>query len=551
VKKRRLLILLAAFSIIAAACGDDDDDDGGDAADTTSEVTSATTAGTTGGTQAAPSPTAATTASTAPVENFDPEGVIRYGANLSGSGTSGRLLPALSTSVCDFGMMDPIYSTIVHRNGTNGNLEPELAEEWEAPDPTTFRFTLREGLTFHDGTPLDAEAAVAGLEAIRGGATPSVAAAFAAVQSITAVDDVTVEIKFSTPVAGTFAYTLSGREGMIAAASSTDAVPVGAGPFKFVSQTPNALYTYEKNEDYWNADAVNLAGIEYVHVESGPPTANALLAGDIDIFLGDPTTNQPIVDNDDFEITKQPGSSYHKLSLKLDDPQLSILEVRQALNHAIDRDAIVETVFLGDGEAAWQPYNSIFFGHDPEADELYPHDPDAARELLTQAGFPDGITIQMFKPANVPTFQRLADLIVPQLAEAGITLEFQDSTDMVREYLTEHLRPGALTLWPARPDPSVTMFNQWTLGPPVPPQNTGSYSNPVITDGVTAVRSTTDPDEQEAAYKEMSRFVAENALDVPIVFSALSAPHSVDVLGDVEQYENCQFVNFRTLAKAA
>jgi peptide/nickel transport system substrate-binding protein len=545
------LILLAAFSIVAAACGDDDDDDGGDAADTTSEVTSATTAGTTGGTQAAPSPTAATTASTAPVEDFDPEGVIRYGANLSGSGTSGRLLPAVSTSVCDFGMMDPIYSTIVHRNGTNGNLEPELAEEWEAPDAQTFRFTLRDGLTFHDGTPLDAEAAVAGLEAIRGGGTASVAAAFAAVESITAVDDLTVEIKFTAPVAGTFAYTLAGREGMIAAASSTDAVPVGAGPFKFVSQTPNALYTYEKNPDYWNAEAVNLAGIEYVHVESGPSTANALLAGDIDIFLGDPTVNEPLVDNDDFEIPKQPGSSYHKLSLKLDDPQLSILEVRQAINHGIDREALVETVWLGDAEPGWQPYNSTFFGHNPEANELYPYDPERARELLAEAGFPDGITVQMFKPANVPSFQRIADLIVPSLAEAGITLEFQDSTDMVREYLTEHLRPGALTLWPVRPDPSVTMFNQWTLGPPLPPQNTGSYSNPVIDEGVATVRGTSDPEVQEEAYKEMSLFVAENALDVPLAFPALSAPHSVDVLGDVEQYENCQFVNFRNLAKAA
>src|SRR4029453_5598229 len=103
------------------------------ATDTTTgaATTAVTTASTTGGTVAAPSPTGASTPSTAPPEPFDPAGVIRYATKLDGSGASGRLLPSLSTSVCDFGLMDPVYSTIIHKNGTTGNLEPELAEKWE------------------------------------------------------------------------------------------------------------------------------------------------------------------------------------------------------------------------------------------------------------------------------------------------------------------------------------------------------------------------------------------------------------------------------------
>jgi ABC-type transport system substrate-binding protein len=445
--------------------------------------------------------------------------------------------------------MDGIYSSLIHRNGTTGNLEPELAETWEAVDPQTFRFTLREGLTFTDGTPLDAAAAVAGLEAIRTSQTASVNAAFASVDTITAVDATNVEIKFKVPVAGTFAYTLSGREGMIAAAASTDSAPVGAGPFKLKELQPGAKIALEKNPEYWNADNIHLGGVEFLHVESGPPTANALLAGDAEMFLGDATTVPAIEGQDGFTVAKQPGSSYYKLSLKLDDVQLSNLAFRQAMNYAIDREAIVTTVLGGLGEAAWQPYNSQFFGHDPSADNLYPHDVAKAKEKLAEAGFPDGATVQMFYPAGVPTFQKIADVVTANLAEAGITLELQQSTDMVKEYLTDHLRPGAITLWPARPDPSVTIFNQWTLGPPVPPQNTGNYSDPVLTDGVLAVRSTTDPAKQEVEYKKMSKFVAENALDVPLAFGTASTPYNSDkVLGEVEQYENCQFVNFRTLA---
>jgi ABC-type transport system substrate-binding protein len=544
--KRRLLVLFAALAIVATACGDDDDDS--DASDTTTAaVTSATTAATTGGTAAAPSPTAATTASTQPVEQFDPEGVLTYGIVLAGSGTSGRLQPDLSTSICDFGIMDPIYSTLIHRNGTTGNLEPELAESWEAPDATTFRLKLRSGLKFQDGTTLDAAAVVAALNKTRASTVTSVSAGLSQIETVTAVDATTVEIKFKSPVAGTFAFTLAGREGTIAAASSTDTAPVGAGPFKFVSQTPGSEIVLEKNPDYWNADAIRLAGVKYQNVDAGPPTVNALLAGDIDMYLGSPDTNEQVEANDDFEIARQPGGAYHKLNLKLDSPPLDNLAFRQAMNYAIDREAIVETLFRGAAEVAWQPYNSTFFGHDPTADNLYPHDVAKAKEKLAEAGLADGAELEFFYPGNNATFQRLADLVVAQLAEVGITLNLRPSTDIVREYLTEHQLPGTITLWPPRPDPSVTMFAQWGPGQL---QNTGNYQSPELLQLITDVRSTTDLAKQETAYKAMANFVATNALDVPIAFAELSAPHSKNVLGDVEQYENCQAVNFRTLAKA-
>jgi ABC-type transport system substrate-binding protein len=534
-------LLVLALAVIAAACGDDDDDTGGAATET-----SGSTATTTGGTAQAPSPTAASTSSTAPVENFDPAGVLVYGQDLTGSGTSGRLQPSLSTAICDFGVMDPIFSTLIHRNGTTGNLEPELAETWEAPDPSTFRFTLRSGLEFSDGTPLDAAAAVRGLAENRA-SKAQVATALAPIDTITAVDATTVEIKFKSPLAGTFAFTLAGREGMIPAASSTDTAPVGAGPFKFVSQTAGDNVELTKNPDYWNAAAIKLGGVKFQNVTQGPPAANALIAGDIDMFLGSPDVNKAVEGKSGFTIAEQPGGAYWKINYNLAAAPFDNLAFRQAVNYAIDRQAIVDALFQGDAEVAWQPYNSTFFGHDTSADDLYPHDVAKAKAKLQEAGVAEGTKIELMFPANNATFQRFTDLLVANLQEIGLQVDTFPSTDLVREYFQEKQHASEATLWPPRPDPSVTISAQWTAGAFA---NPGNYSAPDLDSQLTAVRSTTDLTAQETAYKTMAKFVAENALDVPVAFPTLSSPHSDKVLGDVEQYENCQFVNFRTLAKA-
>jgi peptide/nickel transport system substrate-binding protein len=391
-------------------------------------------------------------------------------------------------------------------------------------------------------------AAVAGLQQNKD-SKAQVGASFAQVASITAVDATTVEIKFKTPVAGTFAFTLAGREGMIAAAASTDTAPVGAGPFKFVSQVPMDNVQLTKNDTYWNASAIHLGGIKYQNADAGANTANALLAGDIDMFLGDPNTNKAIEGKSGFAIAERPGTSYYKINYKLDstDPPFNNLAFRQAINYAIDRQAIVDALFSGKAEVAWQPFNSTFFGHDPSADNLYPHDVAKAKAKLTEAGFPNGTKIELMFPANNAQFQRFTDLLVANLNEVGIQVDTFPSTDLVKEYFTDKQHAAEATLWPPRPDPSVTISAQFTAGQFA---NPGNYDDPALDAQIAAARSTTDLTKQKTAYQAMAKFVAQNALDVPIAYPVNSTPHSTKVLGDIEQYDNCQMVNFRTLAKS-
>jgi ABC-type transport system substrate-binding protein len=164
---KRIWATLLAVGLVAAACGDDD----GDATGTTEGDTTDTTE------EAA---------------DFDPNGVLRYGVALDGSGVSGRLAPFASTSVCDVMMMAPLYDTLVHIDPRTGELSPGLAESWEVVDEQTVELTLREGVTFHDGSPFDAEAVVAGLERNAAEDATLTATSLAFLESVEAVDDATV-----------------------------------------------------------------------------------------------------------------------------------------------------------------------------------------------------------------------------------------------------------------------------------------------------------------------------------------------------------------------
>jgi ABC-type transport system substrate-binding protein len=191
---KRMFAVLAVLAAVAAACGGDDDDG------------AAPPDGDDGSEQA----------------DFDPNGVLRYGVSLGGQGVSGRLAPFASTSVCDVMVMAPIYDTLTHSNPISGELEPGLAERWEIVDDQTVELTLRQGVTFQDGSPFDAEAVKSGLERNAAEDSAQTAASLAVIESIEAVDGTTVRINLNTPAAGSIPAILSGREGMIVAPSALE-----------------------------------------------------------------------------------------------------------------------------------------------------------------------------------------------------------------------------------------------------------------------------------------------------------------------------------------
>lgn len=517
---KRIWAVLLVLATVAAACGGDDDDAGG--------------AGTTEGGDTADE-----------AADFDPNGVLRYGVSLSGQGVSGRLAPFASTSVCDVMVMAPIYDTLTDTNPLNGELEPGLAESWEVVDQRTVELTLREGVTFHDGSPFDAEAVKAGLERNAAPDAAQTAASLTAIDSIEAVDDLTVRINLSEPVAGSIPAILSGREGMIVAPSaleSADTEPVGAGPFSLTEHQPGQQLTYEKYEDYWNAGEVHLAGVELVESEAGPPTTNALLAGEIDMAQISPDLLGGLEGDSNIEIAEQPARSYYKLNWNLAAPPFDNLQFRQAINHAIDREAVLQAVFEGMGSVAWGPFPEDFYGYSPDVEGVYDYDPEEARRLLEESGVDDP-SFTAFVPPT-PVFTRFAEVIQAQLAEVGIDVEYVQSTDIVQDYFTDKGQPATVILWPPRPDPVDTLRVQFTPGNF---NNVGEYSNDELNGIVDQILATDDQDERQPLFEDGGQIVVDEALDLPVAYAPLLHAARSNVGGEVVQNENCQGVDFTKL----
>jgi peptide/nickel transport system substrate-binding protein len=520
---RRILFALVAVIFLAAGCGGDDDD----------------------GTDAAPGTEPGDATSTTEAEiDYDPAGVLRYGTDF-GDTISGHLAPFASTAVCDVLVMQPIYEGLTSKNLLTGELEPALAESWEVIDDQTVEFTLRDGVTFHDGSAFDAEAVKAGLERNAAPESGQTAATLAIIESVEAVDPSTVRVNLTEPAAGTLPILLSGREGMIVAPGameSADTAPVGAGPFKFVSHRPGQSIKLEKNEDYWNADEVRLGGIEIIAAQIGPPQTSALLGGDIDMVQAGADTVKTLERDSNLEVAEQPTQTYYKMNWNLGQPPFNNLKFRQALNHAVDRDAIRQAIFDGTGSLAWGPYPETFYGFDADLEGFYEHDLDKAKELLEESG-ESNPSFTAFVPPS-PSFIRMAEILQAQFKEIGVDMQIQQSTDIVQDYFTEKRQLAAVLLWPPRPDPAETLRIQFTPGNF---NNPGDYSNPEMERIIGELRSEFEDDARAPLFQEGMRIAVEEALDLPLVFSPQMHAYRNTVGGEVVQNENCQGVDFRKL----
>ncbi len=307
----------------------------------------------------------------------------------------------------------------------NGAVQPGLATDWTiSEDGLTYTFNLAEGVTFHDGSTFDAEDVKFTFDRIRAPDSVNAHKAFyEVIDSVNVIDPHTVEMKLSRPI-GNFLFDLARGDAVIVAPESADdnaTQPIGTGPFAFVQWDRGNRVVLERYEPYWGeAPALNRA--TYVFIGDNSTMTNALLAGDIDgtnnfgqealaVFEGDPRFNVLV------------GSTEGETILATNNTKAPFndLRVRQAMAHALDRGAIIEGATYGYGT----PISSHFAPHHPyyvDLTETYPYDPEAARELLAEAGYPDGFSATLKLPPLA--YARLSgQIIASQFAEVGIQLE--------------------------------------------------------------------------------------------------------------------------------
>ena len=322
-----------------------------------------------------------------------------------------------------------VYDTLLIRD-PDGTISPMLATEtsWNA-DNTVLTLKLRTDAKFTDGTPVDAAAVKANLDHFKE-AQGRDAYMVASLASVAVVDPATVAITLSTPDPA-FEYYLTQAAGFMAspAALGTPGIktdPIGSGPYVLdkTNTVKGSQYVYTKNPDYWNADLQKFEKITIKFLSDITARTNALVSGQVDGGLLDPKTGKQ-AEGAGMVLTKS-EVDWHGILLfdrgGTINPELADVKVRQAINHAFDRKTILDQQFLGQGTPTSQVFGPESGAFVEDLDNRYPYDPAKAKQLLAEAGYPDGFTM---KVPTMAGFEALNAVYAQQLADVGIKLQLE------------------------------------------------------------------------------------------------------------------------------
>ncbi len=308
----------------------------------------------------------------------------------------------------------------------DGSVVPGLAESWEiSDDGKVYTFKLREGVTFHDGSSMDAEDVKFSLDRARAEDSANAQKAlFAGIESVEVVDPLTVKVMLSEPN-GLFLFNMAWGDAVIVAPESIENIktnPVGTGAYTFGEWIQGDSIVLNRNPDYWgDQPALEKATFKFI----SDPTAAfaAMMAEDIDAFDNFPAPeNLPQFEADPrFQVLVGSTEGETILSTNNKQPPFDNIMVRQAVAHAIDRQAIIDGAMFGYGT----PIGTHFAPHHPAYVDLTgdsAYNPEKSKALLAEAGMPDGFETTLHLPP--PSYARRGgEIVAAQLAEVGIKAE--------------------------------------------------------------------------------------------------------------------------------
>ncbi len=417
--------------------------------------------------------------------------------------------PHLDPTSAAAGAIDSVvYSNIFEgltRFMGDGSVVPGLAESWEiSDDGLVYTFKLHDGVSFHDGTTMDAEDVVFSLDRAR--AEDSVnaqKALFAGISDVEAVDPLTVRVTLSEPN-GLFLFNMAWGDAVIVAPESIENIktnPVGTGAFKFAGWVQGDKIEIEKNPNYWGTPAVlDKATFKFI----SDPTAAfaAVMAEDVDVFTGFPAPeNLPQFEADPrFQVLVGSTEGETILSTNNKQPPFDDVRVREAVAHAIDRQAIIDGAMFGYGT----PIGTHFAPHHPAYVDLTgnsAYDPEKAKALLAEAGFADGFETTLHLPP--PSYARRGgEIIAAQLAAVGIKAEI---TNVEWAQWLETVFRGknfGLTI--------VSHTEPMDIGIYARPEYYFQYDNKDFQDLMAKLNGTTDPDMRTQMLQEAQTIISKD-----------------------------------------
>ncbi len=410
----------------------------------------------------------------------------------------------------------------------NGQAQPSLAESWEiSEDNLTWTFHLVQGVKFHDGTPFNAEAVKKNLDRILHPDSVLPSKRLIAGIEVKVVDESTFQIVTENPF-GPLPQNLSHYSlGMISPAALDQyddqelaQNPVGTGPFKFVSYKPAESIVLERNEDYWG----QVSYVDQVTFKPVPEPATRVVmleTGEADIVTKIPAVEVERLNGvEGVTVNVVPFNRVfyvmmHNQRAPLDDPK-----VRQALNYAVDKQAIADNVFQGLVSVATGPISSKVFGY--AETPRYEYDPEKAKALLAEAGYPDGFTLKFFVPqGRYLGGEESSTAIQAYLAAVGVQAEIEvlewaaylDEIDKPPEEAQYNL--AFIGFSPSTNDADWMLYTHYHCDSMAPASNNSTFTcDPELDELLDAGRFTVDPEERQAIYAQVLDKIVSEARDI-------------------------------------
>jgi peptide/nickel transport system substrate-binding protein len=315
----------------------------------------------------------------------------------------------------------------------DGTLQPSLAESWEpTEDGLAWDLNLRQGVSFHDGEPFNAEAVKYNLDRFRaagdfeGQSAAIYAFLLSEVNEVEVIDEYTVRLHLDQEFAPIASHLSHSFVGMHSPASlealgedETLESPVGTGAFKVVSWDRGERIVMERNEDYWGG-APELETVTFVFVPEAGSRVIMLETGEVHAIMAVPPTEIDRLEAQaDINVVFEDSVRVIYIGFNLDRDIFSDVRVRQALNYAINKEAIIETIFQGIGSPSSAPVVPAVFGYSQVGP--YEYNPEMAMELLAEAGYADGFDVELFHPTGrYSQDATVIEAVQAMLAEVGV-----------------------------------------------------------------------------------------------------------------------------------
>ncbi|MCS7111448.1 MAG: ABC transporter substrate-binding protein [Ignisphaera sp.] len=423
--------------------------------------------------------------------------------------------PALSYDIASAIVIQNIYDSLVGFKPGTTELIPKLAERWESnEDSTVWTFYIRRNAKFHDGTELTADVVKQSIDRAKQLKGPP-AFLLDVIENVEVIDRYTIRFTLKypfTPFASLTTFTIFAP--VPPGAQNLEEKPIGTGPFKLESWKKGEQIVLLANKDYWRGSPKVDRII--IRIYPDPSTLRvALEKGEVDIALGiQPQDVEPLSKNPGIKMVSIDGLVIEWLGMNHRREPFNNTLFRRAVNYAINYDYILNVILRGTATRLYGPLPPAVFGYDPEVEKYgYKYNPDLARQLLAQAGYPDGKGLREIE-LIISTAERaergeVAAVIQSNLKDVGINVKIVDlDWPSFLDRLFNHEFDMYMVDWfPDYVDPDdwiVPLFTTHGL-------NLDGYNNTMVNELAMKARQTLNPQERAEMYKQLQRMIIEDA----------------------------------------